>query len=39
MTLKVIGVGFGRSESNSTQTALNELGFPCYHMFEVIESK
>lgn len=39
MTLKIIGVGFGRSGSNSTQTALNELGFPCYHMFEVIESK
>jgi hypothetical protein len=39
MTLKIIGVGFGRTGTNSTQTALNELGFPCYHMFEVIENK
>lgn len=39
MTLKIIGAGFGRTGTNSTQTALNQLGFPCYHMFEVIENK
>ncbi len=39
MTLKVIGAGFGRTGTLSTYTALNKLGFPCYHMFEVIENK
>ena len=39
MTLKVIGAGYGRTGTLSTYTALNELGFPCYHMFEVIENK
>jgi len=39
MTLKVIGAGFGRTGTNSTQTALYQLGFPCYHMFEVIGNK
>src|ERR1043165_139523 len=39
MTLKVIGVGFGRTGTASLYTALNQLGFPCYHMFEVIENK
>jgi hypothetical protein len=38
MTLKVIGAGFGRTGTSSTCTALNELGFPCYHMFEVLEN-
>ena len=39
MTLKVIGAGFGRTGTLSAYTALNQLGFPCYHMFEVIENK
>jgi Sulfotransferase domain len=39
MGLKVIGAGFGRTGTLSTCTALNTLGFPCYHMFEVIENK
>ena len=39
MTLKIIGVGFGRTGTNSTYQALNQLGFPCYHMFEVIGNK
>ena len=39
MSLKIIGAGFGRTGTLSTYTALNALGFPCYHMFEVIENK
>ncbi len=39
MTLKIIGVGFGRTGTASTYAALNQLGFPCYHMYEVIENK
>ncbi|MGA7179752.1 MAG: sulfotransferase family protein [Thiobacillaceae bacterium] len=39
MALKVIGAGFGRTGTLSTYTALNQLGFPCYHMFEVLENK
>ena len=39
MALKVIGTGFGRTGTMSTYAALNQLGFPCYHMFEVIENK
>ncbi|HSC47762.1 MAG TPA: sulfotransferase, partial [Gammaproteobacteria bacterium] len=39
MALKVIGTGFGRTGTMSVCTALNQLGFPCYHMFEVIENK
>jgi len=39
MTLKVIGAGFGRTGTMSTFTALNQLGFPCYHMFEVLGNK
>lgn len=39
MTLKIIGAGFGRTGTNSTQSALNQLGFPCYHMYEVIKNK
>jgi hypothetical protein len=39
MTLQIIGVGFGRTGTNSTQVALNRLGFPCYHMHEVIANK
>ena len=36
MSLKIIGAGFGRTGTWSTYTALNQLGFPCYHMAEVI---
>ncbi len=39
MTLKVIGAGFGRTGTLSLCTALNTLGLPCYHMFEVLENK
>ena len=39
MALKVIGAGFGRTGTFSVCTALNQLGFPCYHMFEVLENK
>lgn len=39
MSLKVIGAGFGRTGTLSVYTALNQLGFPCYHMFEVLENK
>lgn len=39
MTLKVIGAGLGRTGTHSTQLALNQLGFPCYHMTEVILNK
>ena len=39
MTLKVIGAGLGRTGTRSTQLALNQLGFPCYHMSEVISNK
>jgi hypothetical protein len=37
MPLKVIGVGFARTGTLSFCTALNQLGFPCYHMFEILE--
>lgn len=36
MSLKIIGAGFGRTGTASVQEALNELGYPCYHMFEVL---
>jgi hypothetical protein len=39
MPLKIIGVGFGRTGTESLYTALNQLGYPCYHMFEVIRNK
>jgi hypothetical protein len=39
MELRVIGAGFGRTGTWSTKAALNELGFPCYHMSEVIRNK
>ncbi len=39
MALKLIGAGFGRTGTWSTFTALNQLGFPCYHMHEVIINK
>lgn len=39
MALKIIGAGFGRTGTLSVYTALNTLGFSCYHMFEVLENK
>jgi len=39
MSLQIIGAGFGRTGTMSTYTALKELGFPCYHMAEVIMNK
>ncbi len=36
MPLKVIGAGFGRTGTLSLCTALNQLGFPCYHMFDIL---
>jgi len=39
MPLKIIGAGFGRTGTASLQTALNQLGYPCYHMFEVMFNK
>ncbi len=39
MTLKIIGAGFGRTGTWSTFHALNQLGFSCYHMSEVILNK
>jgi hypothetical protein len=39
MDLKIIGAGFGRTGTLSVCTALNQLGFPCYHMFEVLDNK
>lgn len=39
MALKIIGVGFGRTGTESLYTALGQLGFPCYHMYEVLTNK
>ncbi len=36
MALKIIGAGFGRTGTWSTFAAVNQLGFPCYHMTEVV---
>lgn len=37
--MKVIGVGLGRTGTNSLKESLNILGFgPCYHMSEIYES-
>ncbi|HEY0913541.1 MAG TPA: sulfotransferase [Solimonas sp.] len=39
MALKIIGVGFGRTGTESLYTALGQLDFPCYHMYEVLTNK
>ena len=39
MPLKIIGAGFGRTGTWSTYHALNSLGFPCYHMIEILQNK
>jgi len=38
MPLQIVGAGFGRTGTMSTYTALTQLGFPCYHMFEVLRN-
>ncbi len=38
MSLEIIGAGFGRTGTLSTQHALNELGYRSYHMFEVLRN-
>jgi hypothetical protein len=36
--MKLIGVGFGRTDTMSLKVALEELGYsPCYHMVELFE--
>lgn len=39
MSLEIIGAGFGRTGTASLQTALKQLGYPCYHMVEVVFNK
>jgi hypothetical protein len=39
MALEIIGAGFGRTGTTSLYMALNQLGFPCYHMFELAKNK
>lgn len=34
MALDIIGAGFGRTGTLSLKTALERLGYPCYHMVE-----
>jgi hypothetical protein len=34
MALQIIGSGFGRTGTMSMKVALEQLGFPCYHMIE-----
>eukprot|EP00019_Armaparvus_languidus_P005087 CAMPEP_0168595852 /NCGR_PEP_ID=MMETSP0420-20121227/9699_1 /TAXON_ID=498008 /ORGANISM="Pessonella sp." /LENGTH=254 /DNA_ID=CAMNT_0008632359 /DNA_START=16 /DNA_END=780 /DNA_ORIENTATION=+ len=36
--VKVIGAGWGRTGTSSLRDALNNLGFKCYHMFEVFQN-
>jgi hypothetical protein len=36
--MKIIGAGFGRTGTMSLKAALEELGFPCYHMEEVAKN-
>jgi hypothetical protein len=35
--MKIIGAGFGRTGTVSLQQALEHLGYPCYHMQEVMK--
>jgi hypothetical protein len=39
LPLKIIGAGFGRTGTTSLYMALKQLGFPCYHMFELAQNK
>jgi hypothetical protein len=36
MPLLIIGAGFGRTGTSSLRAALEILGFPCYHMDELM---
>jgi len=36
--MKIIGAGYGRTGTVSIQQALEHLGYPCYHMQEVMKS-
>ncbi len=36
MPLEVIGAGWGRTGTLSLAAALESLGYPCYHMVEVL---
>jgi hypothetical protein len=39
MTMKVIGVGLGRTGTHSLKTAINQLGIgPCHHMDQVFQN-
>lgn len=38
MPLAIIGAGYGRTGTMSTYVALKRLGFPCYHMIEVLQN-
>ena len=35
--LEIIGAGFGRTGTTSLKQALEHLGYPCYHMEEVVK--
>jgi len=37
MALQVTGAGFGRTGTLSLNRALEQLGFPCYHMIECLQ--
>ncbi|OZJ04036.1 hypothetical protein BZG36_03572 [Bifiguratus adelaidae] len=39
MTLRVYCTGFGRTGTNSLKEALEILGYPCFHMVEIIDKK
>jgi hypothetical protein len=34
--MKLIGVGFGRTGTMSLKAAIEELGFPCFHMIDLV---
>jgi pimeloyl-ACP methyl ester carboxylesterase len=39
ITLKVIGAGFGRTETMSLEIALEQLDYgPCFHMYTVFDN-
>ena len=38
MSLDLIGAGFGRTGTSSIAKALSDLGYPCYHMNDVLFS-
>ncbi|NND34068.1 MAG: sulfotransferase family protein [Saprospiraceae bacterium] len=38
MSLEIIGVGFGRTGTHSFKLALEHLGYPCYHMEDLIRN-